>query len=77
MKNRKLEKEVMGMFDKLMSINQGVVAAEVKRTYLIEQAIREQYGLEAEPPRRARRRGGEGWKKERKRKAKPCAPGSF
>jgi hypothetical protein len=52
MKDRKLEKEVMGMFDKLTPINQGVVAAEVKRTYLIEQAVREQYGLplNREPP---------------------------
>ncbi|MDR1218435.1 MAG: hypothetical protein LBK73_02370 [Treponema sp.] len=50
MNKKELEKEVMGMFDKLTPINQGVVAAEVKRAYLIEQAVREQYGL-MEPPR--------------------------
>jgi hypothetical protein len=55
MKNRKLEKEVMGMFENLTPMNQGVVAAEVKRTWLIEQAVREQYGLplNKEPPKPA------------------------
>ncbi|MDR2447800.1 MAG: hypothetical protein LBD58_11045 [Treponema sp.] len=50
---KKLEKEVMGMFEELTPMNQSVVAAEVKRTYLIEQAISEQYGLVKEPQKGA------------------------
>jgi hypothetical protein len=50
---KKLEKEVMGMFEKLTPMNQSLVAAEVKRAYLIEEAIREEYGLSKEPPRPA------------------------
>jgi hypothetical protein len=47
---KKLEEEVMSMFETLTPMNQSVVAAEIKRAYLVEQAVREQYGLEATPP---------------------------
>jgi hypothetical protein len=50
MNKKELEKEVMGMFEKLTPMNQSVVAAEMKRAYLIEQAVREQYGLDKKPP---------------------------
>jgi hypothetical protein len=54
---KEIEKEAMAMFKELTPMNQSLVAIEMKRTYLIEQAVKRQYGLDQEQPAQRQREG--------------------
>ena len=48
-----IEQDVVNMLQKLTPINKSIVAAEIKRAYQIEQAVKRQYGLDQNSSKQA------------------------
>jgi hypothetical protein len=46
---KELETEAMEMFHSLIPETQGMVASHIRMAYMVEQAIRKEYGLPEEP----------------------------